>query len=256
MINTVPIMPSAPPLALCCQMAQVSYLSWTQIADRVNGFGLHCTLVKTVPDTDTQWFHAIAQEYVILVFRGTQSIQNAFTDAQISQTDIGGSRGMVHSGALKAYQSAGVPWQQLGNKPLFIIGHSLGGWLADFAAADYITQRPDAKLGLRTFGCPRPGNQVFANFINAEVIDHIRCVHDNDIVPNLLWLPLLNYYHPGSLLHINDDGSIIPPIARWWDKLWHLDRAVIADFNGDAIAEHHIATYQSCINNWQLRGAP
>ena len=61
-----------------------------------------------------------------------------------------------------------------GERPLRIIGHSLGGALASLAALDfYLNFKPVGtsleSMTVRTFGCPCVGNQPFVDLYNDSI---------------------------------------------------------------------------------------
>ena len=61
-----------------------------------------------------------------------------------------------------------------GERPLRIIGHSLGGALASLAALDfYLNFKPVGtsleSMTVRTFGCPCVGNQSFVDLYNDSI---------------------------------------------------------------------------------------
>ena len=76
------------------------------------------------------------------------------------------------------------------NKPLFITGHSMGGALATIAAADLKTfsGTMNMKMILYTLGCPRVGNQAFADLM-FDIFPsgtNYRIVHYDDAVPHAI----------------------------------------------------------------------
>lgn len=67
-------------------------------------------------------------------------------------------------------------------------GHSLGAALADLTAVDLFTVRGSnsgKSVDLYTFGEPRVGNGVYANWTQQYLGNTWRAVHQSDIVPHL-----------------------------------------------------------------------
>ena len=75
---------------------------------------------------------------------------------------------------LSAHSTAGV----------FVTGHSLGGALATFAAADIKRNIGNSKITIYTYGSPRTGNQAFTDYLFSILGNGNRVTHYNDIVPH------------------------------------------------------------------------
>lgn len=97
-----------------------------------------------------------------------------------------------------------------------IIGHSLGGSLAEMAAL-YSAKRhywPAQSIRLMTFGQPRTGDVRFAEAIEHYLPYHFRIVHKNDIITSLPWKMLAHsngriqttspYHHRYEVWYDND----------------------------------------------------
>ncbi|CAE6456166.1 unnamed protein product [Rhizoctonia solani] len=89
---------------------------------------------------------------------------------------------------------------------IITVGHSLGAALATLDGLYLQLQLGSAvTVKIRTFGGPRVGNDVFADFVNAKVSDVVRITNKRDIVPVLPPL-LLGFKHTTGEKHINADG--------------------------------------------------
>jgi pimeloyl-ACP methyl ester carboxylesterase len=89
-------------------------------------------------------------------------------------------------------------------KRLILCGHSLGGAVATIIASHMQDHFP--RLGLVTFGSPRPGGRKFRDRLQVE---HKRFVHGDDIVPHLP-SSLLGFRHtvPEQMLPIAGDTPL------------------------------------------------
>ena len=95
--------------------------------------------------------------------------------------------------------------QEYPNAKIIMTGHSLGGVLATYAALDikrFIA--PQAHIIFYTFGSPRPGNDLFADFVMTVFPDgqYSRITHYKDLVPHI---PPENqgYQHAGNEVWYN-----------------------------------------------------
>ncbi|KAH8827784.1 Alpha/Beta hydrolase protein [Flagelloscypha sp. PMI_526] len=81
---------------------------------------------------------------------------------------------------------------------LVTTGHSLGGALSTLAAISLKHNFPETPVRCYTYGAPRVGNQVFADFVNAELGDRFhRVVNKDDGVPTIIPREPLGYSHNG-----------------------------------------------------------
>mmetsp|Transcript_24238 Transcript_24238/g.33242 ORF Transcript_24238/g.33242 Transcript_24238/m.33242 type:complete len:386 (+) Transcript_24238:235-1392(+) len=87
---------------------------------------------------------------------------------------------------------------------VLIVGHSLGGAMAQIMASELSLMRPEYKIALVTFGQPRlfsiKSAQQKWNF------EHWRAVNDGDPVPTLP-LRKLGFSHHGKAFHFNTNNS-------------------------------------------------
>lgn len=155
-------------------------------------------------DTGTQAFVACSKNAVVLVFRGTEVIedfQDIIIDADFWMVD--GISGKVHRGFQKGLNSI---WKDVElylkkvvkNHTVWFTGHSLGAALATLAAARY------TPAAVYTFGSPRVGNKTFAASIKCTV--H-RVAKSNDIVTRVP--PPIFYRQIGKAQFITNEGKIL-----------------------------------------------
>lgn len=138
-----------------------------------------------------------AQELIIVAFRGTQesSLKNWILDLEgskepISDPNLPGA--LVEDGFLKGWtalknQTTAAVAELLLHKPAYSIlatGHSLGGSLA-VGAAMTLSISVSNPVFLFTYGQPRVGNDVFANYMAKYINSTVRFVNNRDPVPHL-----------------------------------------------------------------------
>lgn len=177
--------------------------------------------------TDTQAFLLRQGRDIILVFRGSQQLQDWQTNFKIRLQEFTvladqkavPPQGRVHRGFLEAWQSVEkmvvyylkkwwTPQSQL-----WITGHSLGGALANMAAISLESQGFHVN-GLYTFGQPRIADWKMVGHINRQMGDRIfRYANNNDIVPLIPptiapILPPRVYGHMGNFRYFDFRGQL------------------------------------------------
>lgn len=113
----------------------------------------------------------------------------------------------------------GLVVPHLGTKKLAIMGHSLGGAIAQ-TLGNYYKQFATAGLSVLTLGCPRVGDPNFSAYVGPQVQ---RLAADDDPIPSIppvTWTgpfsaypvpgigPTDTYQHAGSGWRLADDGTI------------------------------------------------
>ncbi|KAI4523403.1 alpha/beta-hydrolase [Schizophyllum commune Loenen D] len=86
-----------------------------------------------------------------------------------------------------------------------VVGHSLGGAIAELDAVFLKLNIPDADVKAVTFGKPRVGNPAWAEFVDAKVDGFTRINNKKDLVPILPGRGL-GFSHPEGEVHIVEDG--------------------------------------------------
>jgi hypothetical protein len=176
--------------------------SWSGMVSRSNflkrfGFREHFFFKGSSPCVIISPEGAEPPPFAVLVFRGTQSLENWFsnlTSIQVPWTQ----GGMVHLGFKREIFKI---WPQVSKVlasltcPIYYAGHSLGGALAVLAAS----LRPPAAV--YTFGAPRVGDRAFAKAMSS--IPVYRIVNHRDIVPTVPPSDIpFNFCHVGELKHL------------------------------------------------------
>ena len=114
----------------------------------------------------------------------------------------------IHTGFRQAYHQPGIRDEirqflgTIGDRPVWVTGHSLGGAIATIAAVDL--RECCSVQGLYTFGSPRVGNR---NFIAQVPPNAFRFVNYRDLVTHLP-LRFGGYEHVGTTKHIGLQGTV------------------------------------------------
>ncbi|KDR75797.1 hypothetical protein GALMADRAFT_97687 [Galerina marginata CBS 339.88] len=93
-------------------------------------------------------------------------------------------------------------------KSVTIVGHSLGGALAELDSLFLTVNIPSASIKAVTFGTPRVGNPAFAQLIDAKVPNFGRINNELDIVP-IVPGRFLGFAHPHGEVHILSPGNAV-----------------------------------------------
>lgn len=155
------------------------------------------TTTDTCPSslaTDVTGYVAVdnTRSLTILAFRGSKSVRNFVADADFpaTATDICPSctahQGFWNSwveartGVLAALKTAAASHP---NNRVIVTGHSLGGAIADLAAAEI--RKSGVTADLYTYGAPRIAGAALSDFItNQNAGGNYRVTHKNDPVPS------------------------------------------------------------------------
>jgi len=160
---------------------------------------------------------------IVVALRGSRDLEDFMNDTQIrlipfESPGVSAPEGtLVHSGFLSSWNNVAplvierVAAQLRIHEDLTIVtsGHSLGGALSSLAAISLKSNFPHCKIRMYTYGQPRTGNHIYAEFINREFGDNaFRAVHMNDGVPTMV-PRLLGYHHHG----VEYWQFVEPPVA-------------------------------------------
>ncbi|EGR49340.1 extracellular lipase-like protein [Trichoderma reesei QM6a] len=162
-----------------------------------------------------------AHQQIILAIRGTKNIRNFVTDIAFAFEDCAFAPGcQVHDGFSKAWDeiadaaTAAVTQAVAANPSFGIIatGHSLGGAVATLGAT--VLRGQGFPIDIYTYGSPRVGNDVFANFVTSQPGAEFRVTHVDDPVPRLPPI-ILDYRHvsPEFWLSTGDGDTVSYAVA-------------------------------------------
>jgi len=193
-------------------LAEASVLSYAGIdviQNAMNALGYPGFRAFSGPKFDGQAFVAWQSTHAILIFRGTEptSYQDLLTDSRFKLVNWNGV-GRVHLGFRDAFeelhsdQGLAAFLASLGDIPVFIAGHSMGGALATLAASRYPSSR-----AIYSFGAPRAGDR---SFVQSVRIPSFRVVNRTDLVVDVppYIRGVTSFDHSGELVQINSDSSV------------------------------------------------
>ena len=209
-------------VALAAELSRLAYVraenpgreQFSRLEKALDEGGFASPSLLVDPSEDAYGYASIDGDgFCILAFRGTQAdrFEDFLTNIQVISTHwpMVGEWGRVHKGFRDS--AAGLlkqtsTWLQdvaSRRKRLLICGHSLGGAIATLLA---IPANADALI---TFGCPRVGDDDFADALESRAtLQMIRVVDCCDLVPTVP-PPYMGYHHAGEALHIDHQGLIL-----------------------------------------------
>ncbi|KAK0421213.1 hypothetical protein QR680_015116 [Steinernema hermaphroditum] len=161
-----------------------------QVEVECDYLGNNCSAIIAVSPTE---------EVILIAFRGSSDKQVIleFGDAR-NMTDYPEGDGMVSSYYWNAYEQIWLlalrpTWEELlanetyrGYK-IYITGYSLGASLACLTANMIARAFPIHPLTVITFGEPKVGDEIFANFTESLVPNYYRVVNGQDPIPSFPW---------------------------------------------------------------------
>jgi len=200
--------------------------------------------VKKKPDIDTQCFVMANDKDVVVVFRGSDKINDWFANFQAVYDPGPLTKTKAHEGFQDALFPAvigltnAIDKFRTNEQRVWFTGHSLGGALCSLYAG-MMAENHYPVYGIYTFASPRPGDNEFATALT-EVIPgpHHRVVNEGDIVPHLPPEPF--YSHPGKRMILKKRGHKTSKSA--WTKLRKKIFSTLMDLTGRPwdIVENHV----------------
>lgn len=236
-------------LAIACHLAYETKNAVIKKAAKDWGFpAVEFVKVCKGKDIDTQCFVMANDQAIVVVFRGTDSLEDWFANFQ-TVYDPGPLKGTkVHEGFQDALFPAVIALtniidkfqalEQSKQKKIWFTGHSLGGAQCSLYAA-MLKENGYLVYGVYTFGSPRPGNSEFADALDASVDGpHYRVVNDGDIVPHVPPEPF--YSHSGKRIILQKTRRTTSKSA--WKKLRQKIFNKLMDMTGRPweIVDNHI----------------
>lgn len=174
---------------------------------------------------DTQVYIWKIDDIVYVTFRGTSSFKDVLEDLNIKRTRVSGKI-KVHKGFYKQFQSVHIKITKTLLKltenasRVIFSGHSLGGALAQIAAAYYGDILEDVFITCYTFGSPRVGNKYFVKWFSSRVDENVRVINENDPVP---MVPTMFYWtHTDNICIKLKEKSVkyVEKDTPWYKRLF------------------------------------
>lgn len=192
---------------LFAELSMIAYLPEAEVRKAANVLGFDEIVYY---DRDgSQAYSFISDTDHVIACRGTEPTEWNDVRADLdAATALAETIGRVHRGFKREVDDI---WPILeeslksNTKTLWFTGHSLGGAMATICAGrcmlSHIKSNPTQVF---TYGSPRVGNKRYINFVR---IDHVRWVHNNDIVPRVppTWF---GYRHTGQEHYLNAEGKL------------------------------------------------
>ncbi|KAG7441492.1 alpha/beta-hydrolase [Guyanagaster necrorhizus] len=120
----------------------------------------------------------------------------------------GGFRDAQASTAIEILAAVQSLIKSKGTSNLVVVGHSLGGALAELDGLFFALNIPSASIKVITYGTPRVGNLAFAELIDSKVPNFKRINNERDLIP-ILPGRHLGYVHLATEIHILEPGSAV-----------------------------------------------
>ncbi len=201
-----------------------------------NKYGFEKIRRFNIASTGTQADWLENEDLVILVFRGSDEIRDWLTDFNILSRTLPGI-GRFHKGFANAFTSLWPSLEPLvyeaKNKPMWVMGHSLGGALAQIYTAYHVAlASTHAELlpilqGFYSFAAPAPLSQetktILIDYLERNSIPHYQFFNPFDPTPKVV----PNYKNLGIPIVFEENKKVILPnrahdITLYFNTLAHL----------------------------------
>ena len=232
-----------------------AYRSSTVAREKLASVGLSNFKYFNDIKSGLQAFVSSNSQAVVVSFRGTDNLVDAYLDLSFDQIDQKkfGIEGKLHRGFVQQLDSmwdgikSEILSQSANQKPVYFTGHSLGSALATITAARLLQENINI-AGVYLQSAPRVGNDTFKQFFNAQLLSKTyRFTINDDIIPRLpppsaaadnfgsllpfefgKWvtsqLKKQNYQHVGQYMKYTENGVLQGPIQfiesednQYWD---------------------------------------
>lgn len=169
--------------------------------------------VKKAKDIDTQCYVVGNDDDIVVVFRGSDKINDWFSNFQAVRDPGPLTKTKAHEG----FQDALFPSvirvtnaidTMFKGQRVWVTGHSLGGALCSLYSA-MLFEAGYKVYGIYTFASPRPGDAKLADALDAKMTEgpHHRVVNENDIVPHVPPEPFFSHSGTRMILKDQDDDT-------------------------------------------------
>ena len=197
--------------------------------------------------TRTRGFLGLSERHAVLAFRGSDpvTLQTWVTDAVVRLVSRDEYEGRVHLGFSSALKQTWPKISRLlelvGDRRLFLCGHSMGGALAVLTACRLVKSGKPA-AATYTFGSPRIGDR---NFCAGYALPTYRIVNRLDLVPEIplaslkRLLPQRPRFTNAKILgHLKKFARRVPCYG-------HVKTMVYIDMDGEVIIDADVEPWQT-----------
>jgi len=177
---------------------------------------------------------------LVVVFRGTESIKDAFIDLNIVRVrmdlPVDRSRPLVHCGFIRQFRTVEdnirrdidryMNENPEDEKIIIYSGHSLGAVLSKISLVQFALEYPNAKHISVTFGGPRCGNVEFVKLFDELANESYRFVNQDDPVPSFPFS--LRFSHVKGCKYITESNEILDkqPAFRIFEIIYEFVRSL------------------------------
>lgn len=187
------------------KLSQLAYEPYSNVELTLPSYNLQGEMQIYDASTDTNGFIASNDSSVVVVFRGTEikSWRDIFTDLWFIRKRIVPEKPITaHGGFIAALNNVYESIEErlapnLGNKKLFLAGHSLGGALASLLTYRITLKYPEVKPVIYVYGCPPTGDSDFITHFSGMKSHTITIQNDPVSSGNIILLgPWVGLYKP------------------------------------------------------------
>ena len=152
------------------RLSQFAYQPYSEVQTELPNYNLVAVMQIFDSSTDTNGFIASNDTTVVVAFRGTKSFTNFLTDAKFIRKRIDSDgQSFAHRGFVTALEAVYASIENkikpdIGEKELYITGHSLGGALATLTTYRISRKYDIAQPIQYVYGCPPVGDINLANY--------------------------------------------------------------------------------------------
>ncbi len=208
----------------CC--SHLAYAKIPRLKSELSRFGLRLTQKFFCDKNENFAYLAVHETYAVLAFKGTVPSQSETIKTDADFKLVRAKYGEFHHGFLDTFQDLSKGIEAALSKldvPIYVTGHSLGGALA-LVATTFLKEQ-DKLAACYTYGCPRVGNDQFADHLFKVPV--YRCVHHADLVPAVPFYAL-GFRDYGDMRYLTDNGQVCGGsqafirrfLAMWYPPNW------------------------------------
>lgn len=241
------------------KLCHLAYKSTQEIAEGVRPLGYELFHSFDNTQSDIEGYIAEGKDSILLVFRGTDSPTDFFTDISILLSPYPKRRcpffkPRVHSGFLKGFRSVEQEvYRKIDElraarpslRKFEITGFSMGGSLGAIAALA-LKSRYGFPVHFVSFGMPRTGNRWFVRGFRKQVDFSWNILNDRDIIGQVP-PKSFGYRHIGTKVLIDDNSRLIVE-PNFFEKLEASIESVIELLSTLSLDAHMIENYVKALD--------